>query len=69
MKNGPAVPGWAVGVGIAVVVVIAGFFLVRAGGGGGPRDPSTYPKEAFSPPGYAASAGGGSDYQKNVQNR
>lgn len=61
LEGGPVVPGWLV---IAVVVVgVAALVFVAFRGltSGGPRDPSTYPKQAYQPPGYG-SKGGTSPY-------
>lgn len=60
--KGMSVPGWLVGVVIAlgvVVLVIVGYRTFTAGG---PRDPATFPQEAFQPPGYVAPGGAGSPY-------
>ncbi len=51
------IPGWLMFTIIAVVVVVAGFFVFRGLSGGGPRNPKTYPKEAYQPPAYAAPQG------------
>ncbi|RYG22025.1 hypothetical protein EON82_17870 [bacterium] len=52
MKNGPAIPGWAAGVGIAAFVVILIIVGAKYVSGGGPLPESQYPKEAFQAPGY-----------------
>jgi hypothetical protein len=44
MKNGPAIPGWAVGVVIGVFVIGLVVFGYKYVMGPGPLDPSTLPK-------------------------
>ncbi len=57
LEGGPPVPGWLV-VGVIVVgVVVLLFVSYRALTSGGPRDPSTFPKEAYQPPGYGKQGG------------
>jgi len=58
LKGGPALPAWALWVAIAVGVVVIVVIGYRALSAGGPRDPRTFPKEAYQPPGYSAKSGG-----------
>ena len=52
-----SIPNW-LAVGISVAFVIGLIFVgMRLAGGEGPRDPSTYPKEAFKPPAYTPPPG------------
>lgn len=60
LKDGPPVPGWAVVAVIVVGVAVLLFVAYRGLTSGGPRDPSTFPKEAYRPPGYGASTSAGS---------
>jgi hypothetical protein len=57
LEGGPPVPGWLV---VAVIVIGAAallFVSYRALTTGGPRDPKTFPKEAYLPPGYGGKGG------------
>ena len=58
MKSGPEIPKWAIGVAVVGVVALLLFVGSKLIAGDGPRDPSTYPKEAFSPPKYDFSKAG-----------
>jgi hypothetical protein len=62
LQGGPAVPQWAVVAVIVVGLAVLVFVGFRALTAGGPRDPSTFPKEAYQPPGYTSRSGGGSPY-------
>jgi len=57
IKEGPSIPGWVVGVAVGIVVLGLIAFGMKAVQGDGPRDPSTYPKEAYQPPAYTPRAG------------
>ncbi len=61
LDRGPTVPTWAVAALLIVGLAVLGFVGFKAMTGGGPRDPKTYPKQAYEPPGYS-SRGGGSPY-------
>ncbi len=52
LKGGPELPPWALWVVIAIGVVVLAVVGFRALTAGGPRDPRTFPKEAYQPPGY-----------------
>ncbi|NLH98411.1 MAG: hypothetical protein GX446_02850 [Chthonomonadales bacterium] len=58
LEGGPTVPGWAVAVVVVVGVAALIFVGFRALTAGGPRDPKTYPPQAYQPPGYSGKSGG-----------
>lgn len=49
-KDGREIPPWMGGAIIAVLVIALAIFGFKYIGGAGPRDPSTYPKEAYRNP-------------------
>ncbi len=57
LKGGPELPQWTLIVVIVVGLAVLGFIGFRALTAGGPRDPRTFPKEAYQPPGYGARGG------------
>lgn len=58
MKNGPSIPGWAVGLVIAVFAIALIGFGYKYVMGSGPLPESQYPKEAYKPPSYDFSSAG-----------
>ena len=57
LEGGPAVPTWLVIVVAVVGVAVLVFVAYRGLTSGGPRDPSTFPKQAYQPPGYGGKSG------------
>lgn len=57
MKNGPVIPGWAAGVGIAALVVVLLVVGAKYVSGEGPLPESQYPKQAYMPPNYTPPPG------------
>jgi uncharacterized membrane protein YagU involved in acid resistance len=58
MKSGQSIPNWVGGLIAAALIIVLVVFGMRMIGGEGPRDPKTYPKEAFQPPKYDFSSAG-----------
>lgn len=58
LEGGPPVPGWVVAVAVVIGVAALIFVSYRALTAGGPRDPKTYPPQAYQPPGYSAKGSG-----------
>lgn len=57
LKGGPELPPWTLAVVILIGVIVLAVIAFKTLTGGGPRDPRTFPKEAYQPPGYSSKAG------------
>lgn len=57
LKGGPELPQWTLIVVVIIGLAILAFVGYRAFTGDGPRDPRTFPKEAYQPPGYSGKDG------------
>jgi len=57
LKGGPELPPWLVAVVAVIGLMVLAVVCFKALTGGGPRDPRTFPKEAYQPPGYSGKGG------------
>lgn len=57
LKGGPELPSWVLIVVVIIGVVVLAVIGFKALTEDGPRDPRTFPKEAYQPPGYSGRNG------------
>ncbi len=65
MKKGPSLPGWAVGLILAVFLVAVVGVGIKFITAGGPLPDSQAPKEAFQAPSYATGGNSGTQATKD----